>query len=337
LLQTEIIMKTLSNVAAIIAAASALSHNVLFIAAASKEGETITFGDYVFEITTDGSVTAGRIAVDLSGSAAAKATATLTLSGNAVADETVTLAGKVYTWKATPTTVANEVKVGATPAESIDNLVAAITGAAGSGTLYGSATVAHTTVTAVRSSATMVVTALVKGTAANAYASTETMTNGSFGAATLTGGVDPTSAQTKTALIAAFNANIPQTTSQSVTGGILIVDSSGRNGKACTETLSGSGNAWLATATFGLDGGGAVPNLSAILQRTVTAVEDTGKVMVFSLPAVPVAFSVQVRDSTGVIKAIDGKVVAVGTNIVIYSDANTDLAENDVVAVSFAV
>ncbi len=330
-------MKTLSSVAAIIAAATALSHNVLFLAAASKEGETVTFGNLVFEIDTDGAITAGRIAVDLSASAAAKATATLTLAGNAVADETVTIAGKVYTWKAAVTTTANQVKIGATAAESIDNLVAAITGAAGSGTLYGSATVTHTLVTAVRSSSTMVITALVKGTAGNAFASTETMTDGSFGGATFTGGVDPTAAQTKTALIAAFNSNIPQTFSQSVTGGILIVDSSGRNGKATTETLAGSGNAWLATTTFGIDGGGAIPNIGAIVQRTVTAAEDAAKVMVFALPAPPVAFTVQARDSTGVIKAIDGKCVAVGSNVLIFSDAGTDLAENDVVSLTFAV
>lgn len=122
------------------------------------------------------------------------ATGTLTLTGNAVADETVTIAGKTYTWKASPTTVANQVKVGATASDSIDNLIAAIMGGTGSGSLYGSATIAHTLVSAAAGSGdTMVITALVEdasGTAGNAYATTETMTNGSFGVATLNGGVD---------------------------------------------------------------------------------------------------------------------------------------------------
>lgn len=121
------------------------------------------------------------------------ASGTLTLSGNAVANETVTVAGVVYTWKASPTTNANEVKVGATASISIDNLIAAINGGTGSGTLYGSATVAHTRVTAAAGSGdTMVVTALLTnytGAAGNSLATTEAMTNGSWGAATLTGGI----------------------------------------------------------------------------------------------------------------------------------------------------
>lgn len=123
----------------------------------------------------------------------AKATGTLTLSGNAVADETVTIAGKTYTWKGSVGATANQVLVGATASDSIDNLVAAITGGAGAGTLYGSATVTHTTVTAVNGAGdTLVVTAISKGTAANAYGTTETMTNGSWGGATLSGGVNVT-------------------------------------------------------------------------------------------------------------------------------------------------
>lgn len=122
----------------------------------------------------------------------------LTLTGNAVADETVTIGvgtgQKVYTWKAAPTTVANQVKVGATASESIDNLIAAIMGGTGSGSLYGSATVAHTQVSAeVGTGDTMNVNALITdqdGTFGNTIATTEVMANATWGAATLTGGVD---------------------------------------------------------------------------------------------------------------------------------------------------
>lgn len=115
--------------------------------------------------------------------AVAKSTGTLTLAGNAVADETVTIGSTVYTWKAAPTTVAFEVKVGATASDSIDNLIAAINLAAGAGTLYGSLTTAHPTVTAAAGAGdTMDVT----GRGDTSTASTETMTQGSWGAATLT-------------------------------------------------------------------------------------------------------------------------------------------------------
>jgi hypothetical protein len=85
--------------------------------------------------------------------------------------------------------VANEVKVGTNAEGSIDNLVAAITHAAGEGTNYSTGTVAHTQVTAVKATAaTMTVTASATGDAGNAIATTTTMANASFGGTTLAGG-----------------------------------------------------------------------------------------------------------------------------------------------------
>jgi hypothetical protein len=120
------------------------------------------------------------------------ATQTLTFTDVAVADETVTIGTKVYTWKATPT-AANHVKVGASAAACVTNLVAAINETAGSeGTLYGTGTVAHASVTAADGTGdTVDITARSEGTTANAIATTETMTNASWGAATLAGGVEP--------------------------------------------------------------------------------------------------------------------------------------------------
>jgi hypothetical protein len=127
----------------------------------------------------------------LMASTAVKASRVLTFANNAVADETVVIGAKTYTWKSSVSTTANQVKVGASIAASIANLVAAITGGAGSGSVYGSATVASTEVTATAASGTtMLVTALTGGTAGNAIATTETMTNASFAGATLTGGTD---------------------------------------------------------------------------------------------------------------------------------------------------
>ncbi len=117
------------------------------------------------------------------------ATGVLTLTGNAVAGQTVTIGSRTYTFATTVDTAANEVEVGATASDSIDNLIAAINGAAGGGTTYGSNTLIHPTVTAaVGAGDTMGLVAKSAGTAGNLITTTETLVgNGSWGAATLTG------------------------------------------------------------------------------------------------------------------------------------------------------
>jgi hypothetical protein len=125
--------------------------------------------------------------------AAVAASGVLTLTGNAVAGQTVTIGAKTYTWRATVSATANEVKIGDTASDSIDNLIAAITAGSGGGTLYGSATTANADATASAGAGdTMDVEALVAGTAGNSIATTETMTAGSFASATLTGGLQAT-------------------------------------------------------------------------------------------------------------------------------------------------
>jgi hypothetical protein len=123
----------------------------------------------------------------------AHATAVLTLAANAGDAETVEVNGTTYTWDAAPLTdSANQVLIGATASDSIDNLVAAINAAAGAGTLYGTGTARHTTVTAAAGAGdTMDATARHSGTAGNAYTTSETMANGSWdGPATFSGGTD---------------------------------------------------------------------------------------------------------------------------------------------------
>lgn len=121
---------------------------------------------------------------------------TLTLAANAVADETVTIGSTVYTWKAAPTTVAYQVKVGADAAASVVNLVAAINLGSGSGTLYGSLTAVHPTCRAFDGALDTVVVHTKSDTTLTAVgtliATTETMTQGSWGAATLADGTDGT-------------------------------------------------------------------------------------------------------------------------------------------------
>ncbi len=125
--------------------------------------------------------------------AGVKSTGTLTLAANAIATKTVTIglggAAITYTWVAALGS-ADDVLIGGSASASIDNLVAAITGGAGEGSVYGTGTVAHTHVTAVRDGDTMDVTALLHGVDGDLLETTETMTNGSWGDVTLTGGAD---------------------------------------------------------------------------------------------------------------------------------------------------
>lgn len=114
------------------------------------------------------------------------ATGVLTFTGVAVNNDTVVLGSKTYTFKDTLTGAANEVLVELTASDAIDNLIAAITAGAGAGTKYGTGTTANTSATAAAGAGdTMDVTALLPND--NSIVSTETLTNGSWGATTLTG------------------------------------------------------------------------------------------------------------------------------------------------------
>lgn len=67
------------------------------------------------------------------------------------ANDTVTIGAQTYTFVATPTTVAGQVKIGtggSAVQDTLANLKAAVNLGAGSGTLYGSLTVLNTTVSA---------------------------------------------------------------------------------------------------------------------------------------------------------------------------------------------
>jgi len=117
------------------------------------------------------------------------ATGILTLAANANDTETVTIGTKAYTFQTALTDVDGNVLIGATASDSLDNLIAAITLGAGSGSLYAASMTANVDVSAAAGAGdTMDATALVQGTVDNSTATTETMTGGSWGAVTLTGG-----------------------------------------------------------------------------------------------------------------------------------------------------
>lgn len=122
-------------------------------------------------------------------SAAVAATGVLTFTAISVAAQTVTIGNRIYTWAASVTTTANTVDLGANTAESMANLVAAINGGGGAGSLYGSQTSPHPDVTAAVVGSTVVVTARTVGTGAHSVALTDTMSNASWGGVFMSGGV----------------------------------------------------------------------------------------------------------------------------------------------------
>lgn len=121
---------------------------------------------------------------------AQQAVATLTSSGvDVTANDTVTIGAVTYTFKAAPTTVANEVKVGGTAAASLTNLKAAINLTGTPGTDYGSLTVIHPTVAATTLTATTLkLVAKTGGTGGNALAFSKVAATLTVSAATFAGG-----------------------------------------------------------------------------------------------------------------------------------------------------
>lgn len=122
------------------------------------------------------------------------ANATLTSSGvNVSVNDVVTIGAVTYTFKAAPTTVANEVLIGATAAASLQNLKDAINLTGVSGTTYGSGTVIHPTVRATTITATtLFLVAKTGGTGGNSLAFSKTAVTLSVSAANFANGAAAT-------------------------------------------------------------------------------------------------------------------------------------------------
>lgn len=130
-----------------------------------------------------------QVLTDITVPSSATATETLTLTGNALDTETVTLGTKTYTFQTSLTDVDGNVLIGATASDSLDNLIAAITLGAGAGTTYAASMTANDDATAAAGAGdTMDASATGGGTWGNLIATTETLTNGSWGAAVMSGG-----------------------------------------------------------------------------------------------------------------------------------------------------
>lgn len=123
----------------------------------------------------------------------AYATGTLDVDGDDFTDgDTFTIGGVTYTLESGVIDAAYEVLIGATDSDTIDNLIAAINGAAGEGTLYGTGTEPNPYVTAAAGAGdTMTVTAIVPGANGNKITTAKVTTDVDIvwtNGATLTGG-----------------------------------------------------------------------------------------------------------------------------------------------------
>lgn len=173
-----------------------------------------------------------------------QATGTLTVTGgpNAILNnDTVTLGAITYTFKTALTPAANEVLIGANDTAALNNLVAAITGGPGSGTLYGAGTVANATAqaTIVTPGVTLRAYAIAGGTAGNSIVSLPTAGPAALWATgTLLGGTDN---DAKTATLDAPN----------VVGGT----NASRISAASIDLLTGALSITFNARTIGVDNG----------------------------------------------------------------------------------
>lgn len=113
----------------------------------------------------------------------------LTFTGQPLNTETVVIDTKTYTFQTTLTDTDGNVLIGGTTEASIDNLVAAINLASGSGTTYAASMIVHPTAQASKDSST-VLRAIAKTQGLEDLATTETLTNGSWDGATFDAVVD---------------------------------------------------------------------------------------------------------------------------------------------------
>lgn len=136
-----------------------------------------------------------------------QAVGTLTATLNPANNETFTVGTQTYTWKTALTSASssNEILIGGTLALSLANAAAAINGADGGGTTYGSSTTPNLDVTAASAATTLTVTAKLSGIGGNAIATTETMANASWGGATLSGAVSGYASGTLTVTVNPLN------------------------------------------------------------------------------------------------------------------------------------
>lgn len=146
------------------------------------------------------------------GTAAVAATTTLTSNGtNVTAGDTISIAGRTYTFvaaldNATP----NQILIGASASATLDNVKAALSPAqAGQGTTWSYPTIPLSeVVTGTKTATTLVITARNTGIAGNSIPTTKVAATLSFTGATMAGGVVGTGPNAQTLAALSGGANV---------------------------------------------------------------------------------------------------------------------------------
>ena len=120
---------------------------------------------------------------------AAAATGVVTIAVNPTANDTVTIADKTYKF-VSALSAANDVKIGTTAADTIDNLEAAVNAGTGSGTAYGTGTTANSYVKAEAGSGKVDLTVRTAGSLGNGLTLTASFTSSSNSVTGFSGGAD---------------------------------------------------------------------------------------------------------------------------------------------------
>lgn len=193
---------------------------------------------------------------------AVAATGEVTLGAAPTADDTVSIAGKTYKFVASPAS-ANDVKIGS-GTEYIANLVAAINGASGAGTTYGTGTVANAYVSAAAGSGKVTLTAKTAGAIGNAIGLSASFTSASNEVVAFSGGVDGGSNVIIGRAFTSTEEGKAITGGEGVFVGILVSPKE--------HALTGvAGNPLGATLTL-RDGNGSLATMGHIIVRVAKAV-----------------------------------------------------------------
>lgn len=235
---------------------AAAAAGVLTIDGVVIDGETVTIGNDVYEFAADAaqSVTAGRIAVDITGDTTA-AQGKLTVAAQPTAGEKIVIGTKEYTFVALGTAAADgDIDIGADLAAAKLNIVAAINGTDLINTEHPLVSAADFAVD------DCIITAKVGGVAGNAIASTTDMqgAGNKWDAGTLgteTAGVDCTKADARTALIDEINTSgtEPFTAAEGTVADTMTITANtiGPDGNGIDTLETGANMAWTAGVTAG--------------------------------------------------------------------------------------
>jgi hypothetical protein len=188
---------------------------------------------------------------------ASHATGTITLSGVPADNDTVTVAGTVYTFKNTMTT-ANHVQIGATAAISAANLLAAINGTGTAGVNYFAGTVANLHVFAVATTTTIIrLFAILEGVPGNSVTLAKVGSNIAVSGATLAGADDTRANGTVTL------AGVPSDGDTVTVGSVTYTFKTALSAANQVLIVAGNASATLNNLVLAINGFGTIANYGA--------------------------------------------------------------------------